>query len=61
MGRKHPALVKIFSFVVLAFVWMLVTDALSAVYLYALLAQVGIALVFNAVSVYVLDRHLNLA
>lgn len=60
MARKHPGLAKAAAFATLALVWMLVANVLATTYTLLLLAQVAFTVVFSAMSVYVLDRHLDL-
>lgn len=60
MARKHPGLAKAAAFATLALVWMLVANVLVTTYTLLLLAQVAFTVVFSAMSVYVLDRHLDL-
>lgn len=60
MARKHPGLAKAAAFATLALVWMLVANVLATTYTLLLLVQVAFTVVFSAMSVYVLDRHLDL-
>lgn len=60
MARRHPGLAKAAAFATLALVWMLVANVLATTYTLLLLAQVAFTVVFSAMSVYVLDRHLDL-
>lgn len=60
MTRKHPGLAKAAAFATLALVWMLVANVLATTYTLLLLVQVAFTVVFSAMSVYVLDRHLDL-
>lgn len=60
MARKHPGLAKAAAFATLALVWLLVANVLAATYTLLLLVQVAFTVVFSAMSVYVLDRHLDL-
>lgn len=60
MTRKHPGLAKAAAFATLALVWMLVANVLPTTYTLLLLVQVAFTVVFSAMSVYVLDRHLDL-
>lgn len=60
MTRKHPGLAKAAAFATLALVWLLVANVLATTYTLLLLVQVAFTVVFSAMSVYVLDRHLDL-
>lgn len=60
MARKHPGLAKAAAFATLALVWLLVANVLATTYTLLLLVQVAFTVVFSAMSVYVLDRHLDL-
>ena len=60
MARRHPGLAKAAAFATLALVWMLVANVLATTYTLLLLVQVAFTVVFSAMSVYVLDRHLDL-
>ena len=60
MARKHPGLAKAAAFATLALVWLLVANVLATTYALLLLVQVAFTVVFSAMSVYVLDRHLDL-
>lgn len=60
MARKHPGLAKAAAFAALALVWLLVANVLATTYTLLLLVQVAFTVVFSAMSVYVLDRHLDL-
>ena len=60
MTRKHPGLAKAAAFATLALVWLLVANVLATTYTLHLLVQVAFTVVFSAMSVYVLDRHLDL-
>lgn len=60
MARKHPGLAKAAAFATLALVWLLVANVLATTYTLFLLVQVAFTVVFSAMSVYVLDRHLDL-
>lgn len=60
MARRHPGLAKAAAFATLALVWLLVANVLATTYTLLLLVQVAFTVVFSAMSVYVLDRHLDL-
>lgn len=60
MARKHPGLAKAAAFATLALVWLPVANVLATTYTLLLLVQVAFTVVFSAMSVYVLDRHLDL-
>ena len=60
MTRKHPGLAKAAAFATLALVWLLVANVRATTYTLLLLVQVAFTVVFSAMSVYVLDRHLDL-
>ena len=60
MARRHPGLAKAAAFATLALVWLPVANVLATTYTLLLLVQVAFTVVFSAMSVYVLDRHLDL-
>lgn len=60
MIKKRPGLAKAVILVVLAFMWLLVTNTLSASYTYLLLTQVALTIVFSSISTYILDYRLDL-
>lgn len=60
IARRHPGLAKAAVFVTLALIWLLVANVLVTTYALLLLVQVAFTVVFSAMSVYVLDRHLDL-